>query len=184
VGPRRQHGFTLIELMVTLAIISLAMSLVFGLGSGILPQTRLAATADELADRLRTMRAQAILERRTLVFVYDIEHQGYSAYTPVELDDQGRVLGPGRTDELEFTPLREGMVFERIQLADGTSREDGQIELPISPLGRMPPHDVIIVNPDRPDFEVRTIRVSGLTMDSTVYEQRLQPEVVEDASFR
>lgn len=66
---RDRGGFTLIELIVVLAVIGLVLALVLpNVGRGLAPY-RLAATARELATALRLARNQAVAENRPTQFV-------------------------------------------------------------------------------------------------------------------
>jgi len=171
-------------MMVTIAIIGLGMSIVFGFGQALLPQQRLEASASNLATAAEQMRTHALFSRKEIVFAYLLDENGYEAYYPFESDESGRNLGPGRSPILDFTTLERGMAFEKIVFPDGDFREEGVVSLSISALGRVPPHDVIVFNPDYPDLEVRTLRFTGSSLRPEILEGRPEPTVLTDADFR
>jgi prepilin-type N-terminal cleavage/methylation domain-containing protein len=61
---RRPSGFTLIELMIVLAIIAIAASLAFAAASGSRPRTRLVAATSEIRVQLLKARTQAMKTRK------------------------------------------------------------------------------------------------------------------------
>jgi general secretion pathway protein H len=76
-GRRTAVGFTLIEIMVTLAILGFALVLITGyrpLWSGALS---LEGTAAELASGLRLARSEAIADNRPVVFAVDVAAHRY-----------------------------------------------------------------------------------------------------------
>jgi general secretion pathway protein H len=74
---RPQAGFTIIEMMIVLAIMAMAMTIapaiVSGLGTG-----RLRAASDELAAELRTARGQALRRNAPVELSLDLTKRGYS----------------------------------------------------------------------------------------------------------
>ncbi len=184
-AARRWSGFTLIEMMVVVAVLGMAMTLVFNYDA-MLPQAQLESTASKLQTNLSKMRTHALITQREVVFAYHIDTNTIEAWYPVEVDDDGRVLGPGVTIILDPTLLSDFMQMESVVLADGTERTKEDIELRISALGRMAAHRVKFVNPDFKELEHRWVEVDGLVNDSRVLEELPfdDKEEVNDASFR
>lgn len=77
--PSRQRGFTLLELLVVLAIIGFALSLIPGFilrdGASVAMDRAVSA----LADGLRSARNQAVLENRENLFAIDVERRQFRA---------------------------------------------------------------------------------------------------------
>ena len=69
--PPRSRGFSLIELMVVIALVAGATALVAGLLNAGLPGQQLRGAARELAAQLRCARAQAIVTGEPQVFTLD-----------------------------------------------------------------------------------------------------------------
>lgn len=181
---RRRRAFTLVEMMVVIAIMGMIMSIIFGMGSTILPKQRLEVSAWDMGGMLTKVRSRAVFLREELLFVYDLDADTYASYHPYESDDEGRRVGPGRTEATSPRRVESDIVIEAVRLADGELREEGEVALTISPLGRIAPHDVIVANPEFADVEVRTVRVNGLSNRFDVLEGRPEPELLDDAHFR
>ncbi len=181
---RASRGFTLIEMLVTMMIIGLAMTLVFSIDN-MVPKARLQSSASDLAADLQLVRNHALFAGREVVFAYHLDRETYEAWYPVEMDDDGRVLGPGRTVVREPTRVQQDMALAIVRLADGTIRDVDTVEFRIDRLGRIAPHKVLVVNAEFQDVERAWVVVDGLTNDARVVED--VPEVEEeitDAHFR
>jgi len=183
-GRGRAAGFTLVELMVTIVVIGLAMSVIFTGSRALLPQARLHASATEMGAALEQVRTQALLVQEPILFAYDITNGGYEAYYPYERDEHGDDIGPGRTPVRDYTRLKESVAFRRIRMPGSTVRDSGVVTLTISPLGRIPPHEVVLYNPEYPDTEIVTLRVSGLANRTSVLEGDDLMAVPQDVDFR
>ena len=76
-GVTRAKGFTLIELIVVMAIAGLIMAIAPPLVAKAIPGVELKATAKNIAASLRYVRSRAIYERGETVFVIDTESREY-----------------------------------------------------------------------------------------------------------
>jgi prepilin-type N-terminal cleavage/methylation domain-containing protein len=182
--PAGARGFTLIELLVTIAIIGMAVTVVATGSRTLLPQARLRATAENLASALERARTYAVLHQEPMLFAYDIERGGYEAFVPYERDEEGENIGPGHTTILEWTGLEEGIALRGVRLPGGALRDRDVVTVAISALGRIVPHEVVVHNPQYPDTEVLTLRVSGIVLRSEILRGDVVMEPVTDADFR
>ena len=106
--PAPPRGFTLVELLVVLAIAGLLLAVTPPLISAALPGVELKAAARRTAGSLRLAREIAIAEGRDAAWVLDIEHHRYR----IEGDHRGGSL-PGGLD-LELVAAEEEMQGEQV----------------------------------------------------------------------
>ena len=131
--PRWRHigGFTLIEVVITLAILGFAMVLVAGYKPPWSRGLGLKGTAGELAAGLRLARSEAILRNRSVAFELDVIGHRYRVERGIErrlpadltlelLTILGEARGPGAGD-IRFNPDGSS-TGGRIMLADGQRR--------------------------------------------------------------
>jgi general secretion pathway protein H len=113
-AARRQAGFTLIEILVALAILGFALALIAGYKLPWSTTLDLKATAAALAQQLRLARAEAIARDRPIEFALDLAHHRYRiadapahslpAHLAVQmLTIAGEQLGPGAA-AIRFNP--------------------------------------------------------------------------------
>ncbi len=91
-----KNGFTLIELMVVLAIISIMFAIMIPNVSGYMSSLEINAAADELATDLRSARQLAISKNVKTVIIINVNARQYSLY---RMPMPGETLsGPGWSD--------------------------------------------------------------------------------------
>jgi general secretion pathway protein H len=75
----RQRGFTLVEIIVVVALIALLTAVVAGTVTGGLGSARVRAASKDLMAALRFTRSQAVVKRESQVLVLDVERRAYRA---------------------------------------------------------------------------------------------------------
>jgi general secretion pathway protein H len=110
---RSQAGFTLIELIVVLAVCALVLALFIGRAMHPSSRVEARAAAEQVELALRLARAQAIASNRPIAFVVDVADRSYSFFgtRPVQLPPEfglsvETVTGAvrGRRAVIEFLP--------------------------------------------------------------------------------
>jgi general secretion pathway protein H len=113
------RGFTLLELLVVLAIVSLILAFIPGVVLRGQPGLDVDVAARAIADALREVRSQAVLQNREQLFALDVEERLFRAGAqrpPVQMD---------RHIEVTFQTARSELMSEKIGqirfFADGTA---------------------------------------------------------------
>jgi general secretion pathway protein H len=129
--PERCAGFTLIEVIVTLAILGLALIVVAGYKSPWSSGLGLRGTASELASGLRLARSEAIASNRPVAFDLDVTDHlyrvgaGAKRRLPANLSiELLTIIGENRgarVGDIRFNPDGSS-TGGRISLADGKQR--------------------------------------------------------------
>lgn len=118
-GVKRQFGFTLIELIVVLAILGLAYSLVPPLFSGALPSTELKGATRQLAAGLRQARNAAVIGRTEAVLTLDVEKRAFT------ISDNPRTFQLPRDVHLKLVTSKSEVIGDKLAAirfyADGSS---------------------------------------------------------------
>jgi len=170
--------------MAVVTILGLMLTLVFTGSKSLLPQTRLKSAASDLAASIEQERSHALLVQEPIQLRYDLQHDGYDAFYPYDRDELGENRGPGETPIIDFRPLPESVAIKLVRLPGSVARDSGVVTLTISPLGRVAPHEIVLMNPDYPDRELLTVRVSGIANRCDIIEGDATMAPMQDADFR
>ncbi len=179
----RRAGFTLIELMVTVAIIGIGMTIVFLEVDTLLPGSRLKSASKEIVTILEQLRGRAIFRSMPCYLEYDVEFNGYRAYFPYIFDDKDTVAGPGRTEIIDFTPLSENVEITDIAVGfgDAESKIPGKQTIAIKVDGSVTAHIVHLRNVMT--NQEMSVRISSLTGFAEIFRGRIEYREVSDDSF-
>jgi len=93
-GFRDCDGFTLIEVLVVLAIMVIVVAVVMPLGAGQREHAQIAASTRQVAEGLRLTRSRAILTDRTEDFLVDVNNDSFraaGAVAPVTLPPELKI---------------------------------------------------------------------------------------------
>src|ERR1043165_7193869 len=71
------EGFTLIEMIVVLAVLGLAMTLIIGNGKPVSPAIHARAAAQSISAALRSARSEAVTTHRSILFTIDSGNRKY-----------------------------------------------------------------------------------------------------------
>jgi len=179
----QNHGFTLIELMVAVAVLGLAMTIVFLKVDTLLPGSRLEAAAKKIVTDLELMRSQAIFSGLTIHLEYNPGFHSYRAYYPVLFDDDNNVIGAGETEILE--PARAGATIEIERVAvgflDESEGDSGALTINIRPDGSLTGHIVHLTDPN--SEKKMSIRIASLTGFAEIILGHVDYQEVSDDSF-
>lgn len=149
------RGFTLLELMLTLAI----LGLIFGISTvgldAVTPSSQLNAEARQLASTLALAYNRAAVLGTSVAIRYDLDHNSYGMVIPSPRDPKQKQPG-------KMWKLGSGVVYEDITVADYKTQKQGWIEIKISPLGYVPAHAVHLAHPKGGKVTLEVNPVTGM----------------------
>lgn len=121
----RQRGFTLVEILVVVAIIGLAMAVVAGAMGMSLAGQQVRGASRDLVASLRYTRGQAIVKREPQVLLFNLDKRSYRApgRSPIELPEKFEIAVETARQEM----LASGEVGIRFY-PDGSST-GGNVEI-------------------------------------------------------
>lgn len=181
----RRGGFTLVELMVVMAIIGLVVTTVSVSMEAILPGERLNTSIRELAANLMQVRTEAISRSMEFRMEYDLDGERYRIATPYRIGGGRIITTDDPTDEeLRFyspwTPMREGVALASVYTG-GQIHESGRVVVRFNALGSATDHLVIVSQPAY--GRAFTIEVLGLTGLIRMHDGIVIREPARDEDF-
>jgi len=160
---RRDRGFTLLELMVVVAIMALATRLVFLNAGAFIPGWQMNAQARKLASRISFLASEARIQGRRMGLEFDLDSESMRTNLPPDytLALIGEVTPPQLSTD--WHRLDPPLQIESIEIAmKGNIFRNGTVILPFSALGTTVDAAIFIRNPNYESMEV-TLLVHGLT---------------------
>lgn len=130
--PRAEAGFTLLELMIVVIVISLAVTTTVVRLDGITAKSRLSSTARKLGNTARWLRNQSIILDREYFMDFDLREHRWRIVEIPEGVPRGADVGEYAVP-LPWNAIERGVRFEDIQFDDGKQFEDQVILVPFTP---------------------------------------------------
>lgn len=135
--PGRWGAFTLIELLVVLGILSVILFLVAPNLASFVNPARTRSFARELQSRLVYASEKAVLEKRVLLFNFDLDERVYSFTLPAQEEGEGEEETLVRDRNLPATPFPENLEVLRVEVIPGDAVFGGNMVVPLTPTGMM-----------------------------------------------
>lgn len=180
---RREEGFTLLELMVVVAIMALAIRLVFLNAGAFIPSWQLNAQARKLASRISFLASEARIQGRTMGLEFNLDTQAVRTNLP---PDYSLALVDEETPpqlSTDWRRLDPPLVVQSIEIATkGNLYRGGSVVLPFSPLGTTVDTAILLKNPNYENMET-TLLVHGLTGEVEILPGEVHLEEVTENDF-
>ncbi len=176
---RSSRGMTMIEVLAVVLILGLSVTVIALNLDHATPTARLHASAREIGSMLEYVRNEAIVQKRYLFLIVDVENRRYRWARAPEI---------GRMDEdLErdseystWKSLLRSVQIEDVTWDDGAKRSDGKFWIPFNPNGMSQGVTFHLINED--GRRVST-EVNGLTGIVSVHDGYKEIDEVEDGQF-
>jgi prepilin-type N-terminal cleavage/methylation domain-containing protein len=177
----RRRGFTIVELMLVVALIGLIASIVTVSWRAVLPYEELNAEVRRLSNLIQTARSEAISRSSEYQVVYDLGTREYWLLPPFGEDGSFEPEPEKRTPLLRRQlPLE--ISFESVTIDDERFESNEQVFVRFDAVGSSNAHTVVL----KQSGEVErwfTIEILALTGQIRFHEGVFEREEVEDADF-
>lgn len=184
-AARRQDGFTLIELMVVIILISIAFTYGIVNIDHLVPSSRLGKAARDLGGTLQRLRGMAVFHGRPYFVEYDLDEYRYRVIRPTSKAEQDQGLDDWV--ETNWFDLPEGVRFEALFLnADRDGETSGTFRLEFSPTGEVAGHMIRLIGLNLPEkrnkYTVELNAITGLVSYSR--QEKSYAPVRDEFEFR
>ena len=160
------RGFTLVEMMAVVVIIALAAAVVAVNADYITASAALRSEARRIASRFLLARLYAVSNAKTYTLVYEFNEDEALVWTlmPQKEDEEGHIVD----EEREIVggvadKLHPSVQMFALVLPDGTTYEEGHVEVDVSPYCDAGSHIVVLGRRDNPDE-----KIWGFSLEGTV----------------
>jgi type II secretion system protein H len=174
-------GFTIIELMLVIALIGVIASIVTVSWRAILPYEELNAEVRRLSNLVQTARSEAISRSAEYQIVYDLATNEYWLLPPFGEDGRFEAEPEKRTPILKhrFTPE---ITFESVTIDGEQFTQDEQLFVRFDAVGSSNAHTVVLKQTGESERWF-TIEVLSLTGQIRFHEGIFEREEASDADF-
>jgi prepilin-type N-terminal cleavage/methylation domain-containing protein len=173
VARRAAHGgFTLIELTLVIAIMSIAMVLVVSRLDNVIPSSRFISAANRIATFAEAAFSTSVASGRPVAIIYNLNEQTYYLGFPSGDFEED----PEHMDHGNPNPLPSGLKIEMLLIGDDRETAGTHV-FRVSPNGRVRGHLVWITDESG---RKATVEVFPLTGTTAVYEGFVEPRSEED----
>ena len=160
------RGFTLLELLVVLVIISLMSVLVVPQLTGSLSKTNLQTASKKISASLRYARSRAASEKITYVAIFDFEKNRLSIITGQEAqtgETTEEDLGDGKERVIRSNSydLPDGVKLEKA-VSGGDEIDSGHYQITFFPAGSSSGGDVILTNDRGKRYKISVDFITGI----------------------
>jgi type II secretion system protein H len=184
--PRGESGFTLVEILLVLAVIGLMAGLMVVNMGGLTKKERLRAAARKLAGMSDFVRAKATGSRRTAWLEVDIDKNRYRFRQEPPMDSMGRYIDSGTKEPMEpedaelfetlfeWEDLPRDVFFRSLFLSTQTYYDRGPVLVEYFPSGTLQSFLLHLQGPAEEGAEGAwfSIFVNGLTGKSEVFDYK------------
>lgn len=161
------RGFTLLELLVVMVVISLMSVLVVPQLTGSLARMNLQTASKKISASLRYARSQAASEKITYVAIFDFEKDRLSIMTGQEAQTGETIieedLGDGKERVTRSTSydLPDGVKLEKA-VSGGDEIDSGHFQITFFPTGSSSGGDVILTNDRGKRYKISVDFITGI----------------------
>jgi len=180
-SSRRRRAFTLIELMVVVAILGLMLFVVLPNLDSMLPGARVGGAARTVASTFEFVRSQSVFSGKPYEVQFNLDENWYQVILPEEIDNL-------RWNELPTMPsqyLPKGVKIRSIQFATGERKEDGVVKIRFSPFGQFDEFVLHVTEKGqgRGDETLWTVHFNPLTGIAEFYDGEKELERITEAEL-
>jgi general secretion pathway protein H len=149
---RNDKGFTLLELMIVLAIIGVAVVLIAPTVTGSLTNLRLKTATKQLSTVLRYARSKAVSSKSIIRVIIDIDNASYSASLPEN--------ETGTKEKAVSTAFPSEIKFNQVTVGEGVQTE-GLVQLLFYPKGNTSGGEIILENTNGRRYKITIDNLTG-----------------------
>lgn len=157
---KRQHGFTLIELVVVITILGILSAVVVPRIGNISPKYRLRSAARVIGSHIAFARSLSGGTGEEYVLRYDLENQLYWIILPPG-PDEDPLLDPDERDTLSKFVVEEGILIEELRFPDGSDDSSGIVDVTFDRYGNEGSHIVVLKNEDEKYLSIKFSALIG-----------------------